>query len=225
MEAAEELLRAAIEHDDRAQIDQWAALVDRLEAMQATKPIPTLGTAAIWYATLGLHVFPLGRRSKVPRKGSNGLHEATSDVGTVATWWAYDPHANVGVATGHLVDVVDIDGEAGERSWARLIECDRCRAAAEAGAVVDPAGARCEDCDTLDDYDVLGIVSTPTAGGRHLYLRAREGARNGASLVPKVDMRAAGGYVVAPPSVLPRGAYTWLRLLDVAALSARPGAP
>jgi hypothetical protein len=54
----------------------------------------------------------------------------------------------------------------------------------------------------------FGFVATPR-GGTHVYLPA-SGDGNATNLVPGVDFRGQGGYVLAPPSVLPNGTYCWL---------------
>jgi hypothetical protein len=47
----------------------------------------------------------------------------------------------------------------------------------------------------------------------HLYVPANPAVGNGAGLLPNVDYRGAGGYVVAPPSRTDVGSYRWLRPL------------
>lgn len=60
-----------------------------------------------------------------------------------------------------------------------------------------------------------GMLLTPTVHtgrGSHFYLKAPEGvtARNGVGLRPGIDLRAQGGYLVAPPSIHETGAvYRW----------------
>lgn len=54
----------------------------------------------------------------------------------------------------------------------------------------------------------FGFVATPR-GGTHVYLRP-SGDGNGTNVVPGVDFRGRGGYVLAPPSMLPNGRYWWL---------------
>ena len=182
--------RAASIVGDRLRLDSLAVEFDALE--QAARHTVTLHQAALWYAQQGLRVFPLTPGTKIPFKGSNGCHGASANLDVVDGWWADDPDANIGIATGHLVDVIDIDGPDGVGSLLQL----------------------------LDDLPpVLGKVSTPRPGGTHLYVRAVPGRGNKAGLLPHIDYRGTGGYVVAPPSVNEQGIYAWRTPLDVAALS------
>lgn len=163
------------------------------------RPAPVLGATALWYAEQGFRVFPLLPLSKKPFPRSRGLHDATSDTHQVQRWWQRHPDANIGVATGHLVDVIDFDGLAGHVSWGELFPED---------TASSYGGAR-----------VLATVSTPRPGGLHVYIRAT-GAGNRARMAEGVDYRGKGGYVVAAPSVLDDrddqhpGTYRFLRPLD-----------
>lgn len=145
-----------------------------------------LPRAAKWYARRSYRVFALRARDKAPAT-AHGLHDATTDERKIATMWA-DPQHNVAIATGAesgLV-VLDVDGDEGEASLAQF--------EAQHGLLPLTAAAR-------------------TGRGRHLYF-AHPGApvRNSAGrLGPGLDVRADGGYVVAPPSVHPSGrVYAWL---------------
>lgn len=164
------------------------ALVDRLDA---PRPLPKPAASALWYAeVLGLRVFPLQAGSKVPWRGSNGCKDATTDSAQIRVWWAEAPDANVGIATGHLVDVIDVDGPAGVKTWAEIKD---------------------------DLPPILGHVSTPRPGGNHLYVAASAGRGNKAGIFPGIDYRGEGGYVVAPPSVITSGPhpgdYRWIKPL------------
>lgn len=209
LDDAERRLRAAIEADSGVEvIEAYGVLVDRLDPPKKT---PSMIEAALWYA-LGadLRVFPCARGSKIPHAGTHGVDDATTDRRTITRWWESDPHSNIAIATGRHVDVIDIDGAEGMLHFIRdVLMCPSCR------QLGTDAPFDCEACFTLDDYGVLGIVSTPRPGGLHLYVPATEGIRNGVTLVPHVDLRAAGGYVVAPPSSTDVGAYSWARTLDV----------
>ena len=157
--------------------------------------------AALWYAGLGLWVFPLSPGSKVPYRGSNGLDDATNDPASVTGLFGeYPPTSNVAIATGHLVDVVDIDGPVGVASMsAHLLN---------------------EDGSWKPKYPMLGTVSTPRPGGKHIYVPAVEGQGNRAEMAPGIDYRGTGGYVVAPTSRIIDGKYPgpyeWVRPLVLA---------
>ena len=53
---------------------------------------------------------PLG--SLVP----HGLKEATTNRARVLAWWTQQPQANIGLATGHRFDVLDVDGPTGAQA-------------------------------------------------------------------------------------------------------------
>lgn len=149
---------------------------------------PRYGAA---YARLGWPVFPLRPGEKRPAVAS-GFKAASTDSATVAAWWNADPARNVGIATGPWGFVLDIDPQAGgDATLAALV--------AKYGPLPP----------TLE--------AVTRNGGRHLYFAALAGARCSAgSLGPGLDIRADGGYVVAPPSVVPAdpgvdafGLYYW----------------
>lgn len=197
MDDAEADLHNAIRADDTDEATRLGHLVDKLdEAERGTRSIATLHQSALYYASCGLKVFPLSPGTKIPFKGSRGCLDATTDPDRINAWWTATPDANLGIATGHLVDVVDVDGVVGQKSRAEHW---------------DNVFARI-------DSDSIGKVLTPRAGGMHLYVPAT-GQGNAASIVPSVDYRGAGGYVVAPPSRTDVGAYRWLGTPDLAALA------
>lgn len=166
---------------------------------QPTRPRPTLGGSALWYAEHGLPVFPLQPLSKKPFHGTRGVKEATTDLDTVVSWWREHPNANIGLATGHGVDVIDFDGLEAHVSW----------------------GENAPDRESYGGI-VLATVSTPRPGGLHVYVPTPEAQPgNRANLVPRVDYRGLGGYVVAPPSWTEVGTYDFLRPLDPTQVVAR----
>jgi hypothetical protein len=184
MAEIEERLRAAIDEGDTTLIDQYQKLMDQA---QGRRPKPLLLPSALWYVDLGLHVFPLQPGAKTPYPGTHGCKDATTNPDAIVHWWTKMPTSNIGIATGHAVDVIDIDGPIGVQSWAQLDN-------------VPP---------------ILGKVSTPRAGGSHLYVRAT-GRGNKAGIAPGIDHRGIGGYVVAPPSVNADGvAYAWYQPLNL----------
>lgn len=144
--------------------------------------------AALQYAARGWPVLPLRPRGKEPLV-THGLQDATTDAETIRGWWAQWPDANVGVRTGResglvVIDVDELKG--GDDSLRHL--CNG-----------------------------RGIPDTPeslTGAGRHIWLKhpTDKIIRNRVELAdsPGLDVRADGGYVVAPPSVHPNGkVYLW----------------
>ena len=168
-----------------------------------------LGAAALAYAERGWRVFPLhgivngvctcgrtncGSAGKHPLV-RRGLYEATMDTRVIKEWWRRWRSANIGLATGadSGIVVIDIDLPAALASLGKLID--------------------------------LGVPRTLTGltggGGLHLVCLS-EDAELGNSAgrlpgvdndLPGIDLRANGGYIVAPPSVHASGqGYTWLDL-------------
>jgi Bifunctional DNA primase/polymerase, N-terminal len=148
-----------------------------------------LVAAVAEYASWGWPCFPLAALSKQPaipkEQGGHGFKDATTDVQRIRRWWDRHPQHNIGVATGHLFDVIDIDPkDGGTQSLTELL-----------------AQQRIPTCHA---------VAKTASGGLHLYIEPRH-AKNGAGVKPGVDYRGLGGYVAAAPST--RGAgqtYTWL---------------
>ncbi len=144
--------------------------------------------AALGLAAKGKAIFPVAAKGKTPLT-AHGCKDATVDPAIVAEWWMRWPAANIGLATGaasHLF-VLDIDGEEGEASLAKLEK---------------------------DNHPLPSTVESITGGGgRHIFFRWPEGGGigNSASRLGKgLDVRGEGGYVVVPPSIHPSGRkYSW----------------
>lgn len=155
--------------------------------------------AAHWYAARGCRVLPVVPGGKRAAL-SDWPDKASADHAQIDTWWAGTPNANVGVLNGDPFDVVDVDGDAGRAELDQLW----------------PDGWP----------NVLGTGWTPH--GMHLWIPAQGQARK-IGVRPKVDYMGAGGYVVAPPSVItatsddPGGRYEWAQppALDPAADAAQ----
>jgi hypothetical protein len=148
--------------------------------------------AAIALAGRGFAVFPLRPDGKVPAVRKDWEGRATSDPRRIRQLFRA-ARANIGIACGpsNLV-VIDLDTAKSAASGARH-GADTLRALA--------AGR---------DLPATFTVTTPS-GGKHLYYRPPEGSalRNTAGrLGPLIDTRAAGGYVVAPGSIINGAPYT-----------------
>ncbi len=125
---------------------------------------------------------------KHPRTKS-GLLDATSDPSQQAAWWEQWPNANIAIATGSTNGIVVIDVDAKKDGWDALEELELRYGKLPATVEVNTGG-----------------------GGWHGYFRmpegetitSRNGFRNG------VDVKAEGGYVIAPPSTHKSGRkYEW----------------
>jgi len=194
----EQQMRAALRDDDQPEVDRLAALLDVEDAerdRRLSQP-GALAQAAAWYATQDLHVFPVQPRDKKPYPGSRGFKDASTDPDQIIAWWRERPDSNIGIATGHLVDVIDIDGPPGYLSFADL-----------------------RDQELIPDS--LGKATTPR-GGMHIYIAAI-GDGNTAGIRTGIDYRGLGGYVVAAPSVGPNGRrYAWSTPLQLPAQMVAP---
>ena len=138
---------------------------------------PRTTDRALAYADRGWPVFPCKPGAKEPAT-SHGFRDATTDPDKIAWWWRRQPEANLAIATGSPgPDVLDVDqhGPAGNGFSA----LNRLKTA----GLLEPAGT---------------IVSTPS-GGLHAYFR---GSAQPSGRLPRchLDLRARGGYVLAPPS-------------------------
>ena len=159
--------------------------------------------AAIAYAELGLRVLPahsIGRyrqctcgdkrcrsKAKHPRT-IGGVHDASSDERTVRAWWSTWPDANVAIATGHGLLVVDVDDHyrCGYWSWCR----------------VGPH--------YYGFPDLPETWAAWTGRGVHVYFAVNQPYRCRANVLAGIDIRGEDGYVLAPPSRHPRGCwYRW----------------
>jgi Bifunctional DNA primase/polymerase, N-terminal len=133
-------------------------------------------------AQVGKH--PLG--SLVP----HGLKDATCNRARILAWWTQWPQANIGLATGHRFDVLDVDGPAGEQAIRQL--------AAEHGLVSS------------------GPLVRTGGGGWHYYLAPTGLGNVHPRGLDHVDWRGRGGYVVAPPSRHRSGRpYQWVAGRDL----------
>lgn len=152
-----------------------------------------LAVAAAAYAARGWPIHPVRPRDKASLI-AGGWHTASAEAEQVASWWRQWPLANIGLVPRHAgLVVLDLDGPAGDA------------AAAAFGLLAEPT------------------LTVTTGRGRHLYFRHPGGHIGNRSLMPQLDVRADGGYILLPPSVHPAGAtYRWAgTLADVRELPPR----
>jgi putative DNA primase/helicase len=134
--------------------------------------VPFFASIALPLAREGFRVFPLVPRKKVPAiKGWQD--QATTKEATILVWARPYPNANVGIATGHGLVVIDVDLDAG----------------ADLAAVEELVLPPTRTCITPHGrhYYYTTEVDVPCSVGR---------------LGPHIDVRGIGGYVVGPGSIV-----------------------
>lgn len=193
-----------------------SSIAARLRAAAQPRAAPDMAAAAAWYARAGYAVIPLHTphaggcscgHPECPSPGkhprtTHGCKDATSDAATVAEWWTRWPEANIGIATGpeHNLLVIDLDPRNGGPSTY--------------GELIDMLGGSA-------DWPRTCEVMTG-GGGRHLYFRYNAPGPVPSTLAEGIDVKYAGGYVLAPPSLHvsgnrydvddPRGAKAFLHV-------------
>jgi hypothetical protein len=145
---------------------------------------------ALHYAARGWPVFPLVDGGKKPLPGSHGCLDATLDRNRIEAWCTEHPTANVGIATGRRAGLLVVD--------------------------IDPR----HNGQWLDALRELALPRTMTvrtwSGGFHLYYQLTgDGPGSGTDLLPGIDWRCNGGYVVAPGSVVEGKLYEIARNLPL----------
>lgn len=153
-----------------------------------------LGSVALSLAAAGFAVFPLLPGAKEPAT-RRGFQDSTRDYTLIRDWWKAGPAFNIGIDCG--------------KSGITVIDADP----------IDPPtpGVQTGLDHLLDLADSLGVArdwlwsgpqTVTPRGGFHLYFRARPEREIPCKIghpVEGIDVKAAGGYVVAPWSALTEG--------------------
>lgn len=146
---------------------------------------------ALYYAELGLAVFPLAYRNKVPAI-EGGCKAATTEKSKIERWWNQNPRYNIGIATGNKSNglvVIDLD-------------VDKNKGIGGYEVLRDWQNKHGELPETWQ--------SITGRGGYHYFYKDTITHSNKVGLYEGVDIRGEGGYIVAPPSVHPNGnTYEW----------------
>ncbi len=150
---------------------------------------------ALLYAEKKCAVFPLLPRSKQPAT-DHGFYDASTDPEQIKQWWEENPNYNIAIATGdasHGLYVIDIDD--------------------------DPKKGK-HGSETLRKWEIEHgplpetLTAVSGSGGYHYYYRTRDQYQKAENIGGQehIDVRANGGYIVAPPSIHPGTGkpYKWL---------------
>jgi len=145
---------------------------------------------ALQYAERGFSVIPI-KPDKKPFVPWADFQKRRATPEEIKTWWQKWPGAMIGLCTGEIsgLFVVDCDSEDG---YLKIQE-------------------------VLPDSILIPMARTPR-GGWHLYFLFSKGMRETtrAAVIPGVDIRGEGGYIVAPPSVNGTGKrYAWIEKLSI----------
>jgi hypothetical protein len=124
---------------------------------------------------------------------AHGVKDAATSAAFIDHWWGQYPSANIGIATGYDVDVIDIDGPEGLAAF---------------GTLVSAFGMPL----------ITAHAETGRDGGHHFYTAGggQQSWTGGFGGYPvHLDCKGHGGYVVAPPSLHASGKrYTWVTEYD-----------
>lgn len=145
--------------------------------------------AALQLLAKGLAIIPIGPDKKplIPWKEYQTRLPKEEEV---ESWFLKFPKAMVGIITGEVSGLLAIDCDS-EEAYKKVQEL-------------------------LPDSFLTCIARTPR--GYHIYLVYPKGQRigNAAGIMPGVDVRAEGGYVICPPSINGAGrVYSWLDGLSI----------
>lgn len=136
---------------------------------------------ALRYLSLGYSVFPLHMKSKIPAIEWAKYQRQKPTVDQLTEWFSVD--RNLAIVTGQISGLVVLDVDTTK------------------GGVMESLKER---------FPTDMVVKT--GKGFHLYYQYPGfHVDNRVNMMPGVDVRGDGGYVVAPPSIHPDGSvYKWL---------------
>ena len=168
--------------------------------------------AALHYAACGVAVFPCHPGTKQPLlaadrdadgrevRGTGGLKKATTDASVISAWWKRYSKAAIGVPTGKSLGAVVVDLDAGTDP--------------DTGEHFTAEGLLADLEREIETKLPTTRTSQTPRGGLHLFfgIAADEPMpANRTAVLPRIDVRGEGGYVIVPPSRRSDGReYVWL---------------
>jgi hypothetical protein len=152
------------------------------------------------YIEMGLSIIPIRPKDKKPLVKWEEFQSRFATQEEITKWFTDTPNANIGIVTGKLSNIFVVDLDKHDEKYNEEITIQY-----------------------IPDTVVCPTVNTPK-GGQHLYFHYPEiNISIGARILPGIDFRGEGGFVVAPPSVNGNGkSYEWVVNFDRSILSALP---
>jgi hypothetical protein len=117
-----------------------------------------------------------------------GLKDATLELSKIEKWLLEYPNANLAVVTGRVSGITVLDFDVRDGGMQFFEEC-------------------------YDDYDYIraSLKQRTGGGGLHCIFKYCEYAKTGSNIVPGLDIRNDGGYIVVEPSNhVSGGEYKWI---------------
>jgi hypothetical protein len=175
----------------------------KLERTRRIESMGSINEAVREYIGRGWSIIPIRTGDKRPLVRWEEFQDRHASEAEACGWLRQWPQAGIAVVTGGISGLIVVDVDPGHRGDESLEKLER-----EHGAL-----ATTVECRT-------------GGGGRHLYFaHPGEVIRNKVGLAPGIDIRADGGYVVAPPSLHASGLrYAWIegRTPDVTGIAPLP---
>jgi Bifunctional DNA primase/polymerase, N-terminal/AAA domain/Primase C terminal 1 (PriCT-1) len=141
---------------------------------------------ALDYRRRGFSVIPIKPKDKKPLIFWEPYQTEPAAEATIKHWCESWPNANIGLVTGAVSGciVIDLDTDKATKEFKSLLG---------------------------NDYDFSLVPRSRTGKGFQLFFKHPGGSiPNRAGVLPNMDVRADGGYVVVPPSIHPNGKeYKW----------------
>ena len=141
--------------------------------------------AALAYQKKLFSVIPIAARDKKPLVGWETYQTRRPTEEEIGAWLAQWPDANIGIVTGAISGLIVID--------------------------LDTIEAKDKLKELLPGYDLRAVPRSRTGKGWQLFFKhPGVNVSNRAGIIPGLDVRGDGGYVVAPPSIHSNGKqYHW----------------
>src|SRR6266542_5783442 len=131
--------------------------------------------SAIGYRRRGFSIIPIKPKDKRPLIQWEQYQAEAPTEQQIQEWFSKWPTANLGLVTGVISDCIVVD--------------------------LDSSEARDKLKSMLGDYDLAAVPRSRTGKGWQLFFKhPEESIPNRAGVLPNMDVRGDGGYVVAPPS-------------------------